>query len=76
LNNIGKVITVDSAKNLVNEYSSKAGSLAAHLTTLVQEAGKIFSALPLEVNKFGANKDKDATQASNIIYSSSEKSYI
>jgi hypothetical protein len=41
----------------------------------VQEAAKIFSALPLEVNKFGANKEKDAAQPSNIVYSSTEKSY-
>jgi hypothetical protein len=33
---LGKIITVDSAKNLVTEYSNKSGLLAAHLTTVIQ----------------------------------------
>jgi hypothetical protein len=31
----------------MNEYASKAGSLAAQLTTVVEEADKIFKSLPL-----------------------------
>lgn len=71
----GKVITVDSAKNLVTEYANRAGSLAAHLTTVVQEAGKIFAALPLEVSKFN-NKEKEAVPPTSITYSITNKSYF
>jgi hypothetical protein len=44
---IDKLITVDSAKNLVVDYANKAGSLSAHLTTVVAEVSKIFNNLPL-----------------------------
>ena len=70
----GKIITVDSAKSLVTEYASRAGSLAAHLTTVVQEAAKIFAALPLEVSKFSASKEKEAVLPQSIPYSTTEKS--
>ena len=49
--------------------------MAAHLTTVVQEAGKIFAALPLEVSKFNASKEKDAEVPQSIAYSTTEKSY-
>ena len=52
-----KLITVDSAKNLVVEYAGKAGSLSAHLTSALAEVTKIFSSLPLEVNKFGVKEE-------------------
>ena len=37
-----KIISVDSAKTLVNEYNNKSGVLTAQLTAVVQEAAKIF----------------------------------
>ena len=55
---VDKLITVDSAKNLVMDYANKAGSLSAHLTTVVSEVSKIFNNLPLDVNKFGSKQEK------------------
>jgi hypothetical protein len=51
---IDKLIAVDSAKDLVVEYASKSGLLAAHLTSVVSEVTKIFNNLPLNVNKFSS----------------------
>jgi len=64
---------VDSSKNLVNEYSSKAGSLAAQLTTVVEEAAKIFKSLPLEINKFGTEREKPV-ETPTLAYSPIDKS--
>lgn len=58
----------------MTEYASRAGSLAAHLTTVVQEAAKIFAALPLEVSKFSANKEKEPVQPVTTTYSTTDKS--
>jgi hypothetical protein len=41
----------------VVEYASKAGSLSARLSTAVAEVTKIFTSLPLEVNKFGSKEE-------------------
>jgi len=43
----GKIMTVDSAKSLVDEYANKSGLLSAHLTTVITETNKIFNGLPL-----------------------------
>lgn len=59
----------------MTEYASKAGSLAAHLTTVVQEAGKIFAALPLEISKFSASKEKEVVSPVTVTYSTTDKSY-
>lgn len=64
---------MDSSKNLITEYASKAGSLAAHLTSVITETAKIFNALPLEVSKFGTSKEKPVV-ASNTTYSATVKS--
>lgn len=69
---IDKLITVDSAKNLVMDYANKAGSLSAHLTTVVAEVTKIFNNLPLDVNKFG-NKQEKTEQKVNLTFNSSQK---
>lgn len=33
--------------------------LAAHLTTVVAEVGKVFEKLPLTVDKFGGHKEEE-----------------
>ena len=48
-----KIITVDSAKQLVLDYGSKTGPLSVYLNTAVAEIKNIFGKLPLDVNKFG-----------------------
>ena len=68
-----KIISVDSAKTLVSEYSNKSGVLTAQLTAVVQEAAKIFDALPLTMDKFGSSKAEKTEE--QLVFSKEFHSY-
>lgn len=55
--NTDKIITVDSAKNIVDDYSKKISTLCAHLATIAPETNKLLTALPIKFSKYPEAKN-------------------